>query len=268
MPDARANDNSWMAEAADLIAAGRRENRTIGDLPVSCQLTSYDQIYPIMEMVHERLNWPVAGWKVGAASKEIQGKEGLPGPAGGRIYSRGLHQSPASLGEQFFIKFRLCESEFMFRLSTDLRPREELYTIDDMYKSTDLLYPVIEIGDSVFENWYESTKYFGPPADNVGGANLVIGTPTADWRSLDLPNHRIDLWLNGAHVRDGLGSAAMGHPLESLAWLANLRSSMGDGLKAGEFVSTGTCTGHLFAKRGDVVMADFGSLGKVHVTFE
>jgi 2-keto-4-pentenoate hydratase len=34
----------------------------------------------------------------------------------------------------------------------------------------------------------------------------------------------------------------MGHPLDSLAWLANLRSTMGDGLRAGEFVSTGTCT--------------------------
>jgi 2-oxo-hept-3-ene-1,7-dioate hydratase len=49
--------------------------------------------------------------------------------------------------------------------------------------------------------------------------------------------------------------------------MANLRSKMGDGLKAGEYVSTGTCTGHLFAQRGDVVKADFGPLGVVQVTF-
>ena len=264
-----AGDNpSWMEQAAELIAMGRRERRTIGDLPASCRLTSYDQIYPIMELVHQRLKWPVAGWKVGAASKEIQGKEGLPGPAGGRLYSRGLHESPALLGEEFFIKFRLCESEFMFRLAKDLPPRDREYTSQEMHEAVDLLYPVIEIGDSVFENWYESTKYFGPPADNVGGANLVIGAPTADWRSLDLPNHRIDLWRNGEHLRFGVGSAAMGHPLESLAWLANLRSRLGGGLKAGEFVSTGTCTGHLFANRGDTVRADFGALGEVQVTFQ
>jgi 2-keto-4-pentenoate hydratase len=261
-------DKSWMEEAAELIAAGRRERRTIGKLPASCQPTSYDEIYPIMEMVHRRLNWPTAGWKVGAASKEIQGKEGLPGPAGGRLYLRGLHESPAVLGEEFFIKFRLCESEFMFRLAKDLPPRGQAYVIAEMFDAVDLLYPVIEIGDCVFENWYESTKYFGPPADNVGGANLVRGKPTAEWRNLDLANHRIDLWANGAHIRHGFGSAAMGHPLESLAWLANLRSRMGDGLKAGELISTGTCTGHLFAQPGDHVVANFGSLGEVRVTFK
>jgi 2-keto-4-pentenoate hydratase len=257
----------WMEEAADLIAAGRRDTRTIGDLPESCRLTSYDQIYPIMEMVHDRLNWQTVGWKVGAASKEIQGKEGLPGPAGGRIYAHGLHESPATLGERDFIKFRLCESEFMFRLARDLPPRAAPYTREEITEAVDLLYPVIEIGDSVFANWYESTRYFGPPADNVGGAHVVRGKPTADWRGLDLPSHPIELWHNGKYVRTGRGEAAMGHPLESFAWMANLRSRMGDGLKAGEYVSTGTCTGHLFAQRGDVVKADFGPLGVVQVTF-
>jgi 2-keto-4-pentenoate hydratase len=260
-------NTSWIKEAADLIAMGRRERRTIGELPPSCRLTSYDDIYPIMELVHRQLAWPAVGWKVGAASKEIQGKEGLPGPAGGRLYERGLHESPAVLGEQFFIKYRLCESEFMFRLATDLPPRSRPYTFEEMFDAVDLLYPVIEIGDCVFEDWYESTKYYGPPADNVGGANLVRGTPTVDWRHLDLANHRIDLSVNGNHIRHGFGSAAMGHPLESLAWLANQRSGMGDGLRAGELVSTGTCTGHYFAKPGDDVVANFGPLGEVRATF-
>jgi hypothetical protein len=41
----------------------------------------------------------------------------------------------------------------------------------------------------------------------------------------------------------------------------------GSGAGAGEFVSTGTCTGHLFALPGDTVVADFGDLGPVQARF-
>jgi 2-keto-4-pentenoate hydratase/2-oxohepta-3-ene-1,7-dioic acid hydratase in catechol pathway len=41
----------------------------------------------------------------------------------------------------------------------------------------------------------------------------------------------------------------MGHPLTSLTWLVNWLSSRGITLKAGEIVSTGTCTGHCFASQ-------------------
>lgn len=267
MPEGTARPDDWIEQAAAAIAEGRRTYRTIGDLPESYQLRDYAEIYPIMESLHRRLGWKAVGWKVGAASKEIQGKEGLPGPAAGRLYERGMHESPAVIGPEQFIKYRLCESEFMFRLSRDLPPRTAPYTIEEMHDAVDLLFPVIEIGDCVFDDWYGSTRYYGPPADNVGGAHLVFGKATADWRHLNLSNHRIDLYSNGGHVRHGFGSAAMGDPLESLAWLANQRSGMGDGLRAGEFVSTGTCTGHLFANRGDTVRADFGELGDVTVTF-
>ena len=38
-------------------------------------------------------------------------------------------------------------------------------------------------------------------------------------------------------------------------------------VRAGDIVSTGTCTGHLFAAPGDTVRADFGPLGAVEASF-
>jgi 2-keto-4-pentenoate hydratase len=38
-------------------------------------------------------------------------------------------------------------------------------------------------------------------------------------------------------------------------------------VRAGDIVSTGTCTGHLFAASGDTVRADFGPLGVVEAHF-
>ena len=47
--------------------------------------------------------------------------------------------------------------------------------------------------------------------DNGGAAAFVYGAPIRDWRKLDLPNAKIDLYLNGAYIKSGYGRAAMGH---------------------------------------------------------
>ena len=61
---------------------------------------------------------------------------------------------------------------------------------------------------------------------------------------------------------------ALGNPTNVVLWLANQQSARGRGLKAGEIVSTGTCTGLDPVRPGDRVQADFGGLGTVDVSFE
>ena len=53
-----------------------------------------------------------------------------------------------------------------------------------------------------------------------------------------------------------------------MVWLANQQSRFGHGLKAGDIVSTGTCTGLDAVKPGDAVLADFGTLGCVELLLE
>jgi 2-keto-4-pentenoate hydratase len=44
-------------------------------------------------------------------------------------------------------------------------------------------------------------------------------------------------------------------------------NARGGALRAGDLVTTGTCTAVLPAERGDVALADFGALGRVEVAF-
>ena len=60
-------------------------------------------------------------------------------------------------------------------------------------------------------------------------------------------------------------SSGLGH--HPLKVEARVRIPLGLQRKSGEVISTGTCTGHLFAQSGDVVSADFASLGVVQVEF-
>ncbi|RPI35320.1 MAG: hydratase, partial [Hyphomicrobiaceae bacterium] len=59
-----------------------------------------------------------------------------------------------------------------------------------------------------------------------------------------------------------------GDPMNVMVWLANQQSGFGRGLKAGDIVSTGTCTGLADVAPGDVVVADFGSLGCVELMLQ
>jgi 2-keto-4-pentenoate hydratase len=74
--------------------------------------------------------------------------------------------------------------------------------------------------------------------------------------------------VNGHLHREGNGSAVLGHPLNALTWLANQLSSQGQGLKAGQYVTTGVTMEVYMGQRGDRILADFGALGVVSLAFD
>jgi 2-keto-4-pentenoate hydratase len=251
----------------EAIARGREERRSVV-LPPDLQTRDWPSVMEVALRLDERLGWEGAGWKIGAASEEVQRAEGLPGPAPGRIYRKTVFESPARLPASLFINYRNVECEFAFRLGDGLPPRETPYTEQEVAGAIECLLPALEIGDTVFEDWYGASGYFGSCLDNGGGAALVIGTPVERWQELDLPNARIELRLNGRFVNEGFGRAAMGHPLTSLTWLVNWLSDHGRGVDAGEIVSTGTCTGHCFVAPGDEVAVQFDGAGSIAARFE
>jgi 2-keto-4-pentenoate hydratase len=97
-------------------------------------------------------------------------------------------------------------------------------------------------------------------ADNAFNGGVVVGTAFEAWRSLDLATHHVTLSVDGERKGEGTGALVLGHPLIALTWLANEMSRRGDGLRAGELVAAGTCTGLHFAQAGaQLSWADFGA---------
>jgi 2-keto-4-pentenoate hydratase len=90
----------------------------------------------------------------------------------------------------------------------------------------------------------------------------VLGPEVADWHDLDLASAPVELLWNGAAVDRGVTGAAMGHPFEGLAWLANLLASRGRGMKAGEIVITGSALKTRFPEAGDEITYRIAGLGE------
>ena len=254
-------------ETAEIIAQGRIERRS-ASLPERLKTRHWESVMAVMARLNEKLGWPSAGWKIGAAAEEIRRAEGVPEPAPGMLFKQGVYASPARLPANLFINYRCSECEFAFRLAADLPPRPAPYSEMEVAEAVEVLLPALEIGDTVFEDWYGASGYQGSSMDDGGAAAFVYGAPIHDWQRFDLPDAKIDLYLNGRYIKSGYGRAAMGNPLTSLTWMANWLRIRGQALHAGEYVSTGTCTGHFFAAPGDRLDVDFGPIGAVHVEYE
>jgi 2-keto-4-pentenoate hydratase len=253
-------------EVRTLIAHGRR-NRTPVTLPERLKSRSWKSVEEVLLQLEYELGWEGGGWKVGAASLEVRAAENIPSPSPGRLFKKSIFESPAVVPSDHFVNYRLCEFEFAFQLNLDFPIREKEYSEADVRRGIDSLCPAIEIGDSVFEDWYSVSGYFGGMYDNGGGAAFVVGKKEKNWQSIDLPKSNIDVYINDNYIKSGQGYQAMGHPVTSLTWMINWTRSRGRNISAGEYVSTGTCTAHTFLQPGDVASGDFGPLGLVEARF-
>jgi 2-keto-4-pentenoate hydratase len=253
-------------EVVGHISSGRGARRPV-ELPERLRTRDWPSVEAVVLELCRRARRRGEGWKVGGASEDVRRAEGVPSPSPGRIYDGTVFASPASLGDELFINYRNIECEFAFRLNADFVARDKPYSETDVRRGIEALMPVLEIGDSVFLDWYGASGYFGTSLDNGGSAALVLGPVTNDWADVDLVNAGMDLYLNDWYLKSGKGRAAMGHPVTSLTWMINWASAHGVAINAGEVVSTGTCTGHCFAQPGDVARADFGALGRVEAFF-
>ena len=90
-----------------------------------------------------------------------------------------------------------------------------------MLAAVESLHPAIELPDSRFRH-FERAGLAQLVADNACAHRFVLGpATTADWRALDLANHRGRMLRNGVVAEDGIGSNVLGDPRIALTWLAN-----------------------------------------------
>ena len=73
---------------------------------------------------------------------------------------------------------------------------------------------------------------------------------------------------NGALVGTGAGAAALGSPVNAIAWLANTLGALGIELKAGEIILSGALSAMVPVAAGDNLRMEIGGIGGCTVRFE
>ena len=255
-----------MTELAQLLWQARRVGGVVRPDAVR-HPRSIEEAYAIQHEIAALCGAPVRGFKVGSTSVEAQRLLGTDEPGAGLLLAPYVHESPARISIAP-AHTPAVEGEFAFRLGRDLPPRASRYEIDEVADAVAAVAGAIEVVGTRLAGGLAGKGRLLVTADCGANIAFVAGPWREDWRSLTLKTHPVAITINGALRGTGFGERALGDPMNVMLWLANQQSAAGRGLKAGEIISTGTCTGLDAVVPGDRARADFGELGLVDILFE
>ncbi len=231
-----------------------------GDFPANA-----DEAYAVLDSIAAQMGVPIGGWKAALTNEATMKKMRASSPACGPLFQPYIMASPKLLNLPAD-SLRGLECEFAFRMRDNLPTRDAPYSDEEVFAAVASLHPAIEVVDSRVKDGLAHGAV-AIIADHCANAALVYGDGQSDWRNIDLASHKVALSVNGEPAVTGVGSEVLGDPRNSLVWVANFLSSHGKSLKAGAWVTTGSTMGIYPVPAGSKAVADFGSLGKVEVSF-
>jgi 2-keto-4-pentenoate hydratase len=252
--------------AARLLANARLNNEAVpwqSILPAS-----EDEAIRIQDATLDIIG-PVGAWKVGAKGLDTR-PACSPLPA-----SRVLPSGSTLTGPEW--KLRGIEVELGLRLGLDLDPRPEGWTPQQLMAAVDALVPVIEVVETRLAGWRESDP-LATLADVQSSGALIVGAPLAFVPSdvvasaaalpaTDLRTLEATLTVNGKTQAKVTGGNPAGDVWRLLAWLVERSAARGRPLRAGQVITTGSCSGVFFAPEGALVQGDVAGVGRVEVQF-
>lgn len=222
--------------------------------------------YAVQRGITEVSGLEVVGFKIGATAQVAMDMLGVDGPFFGPLYREAFRTNGSTL--------RLpaehapgIEAEFVVGIASHMPSRGSPWTVDEVRAAVAWVAPGLEIVGTRIEGGLAGA---GVLAITDGGANIdfVLGPTDGSWESADLGSHAVTLSINGVESAAGnSGMLVFGDPIAGVAWLANRAELAPRGLRAGDTVTTGTCTGIKPIVAGDEVVADYGSLGSVKARF-
>lgn len=217
------------------------------------------EAYAIQDETLGRLG-PVGGWKVSARDGE--------GPACAPLPAEGLLPAPVRLGGPAW-RLRGVQLEVAFRLRRDLpaRPGRPPYDADEVAQALGSVMPAVELVESRLDDWLAAGRE-AQLADLLSHGALVLGREQRfEPRWLQLGRAEARLRFNDTVVANTVGGHPTGDVGTLLAWLANHCVARGRPLQAGQVLTTGSCTGMVFASAGDAVQAEIGGLSPVALAY-
>ncbi|MGO3742592.1 2-oxopent-4-enoate hydratase [Kerstersia sp.] len=204
----------------------------------------------------------VVGKKIGVTSQAVMNMLGVYQPdfgwlTDGMVYNEGQPIEASSLIQP------KAEGEIAFVLKKTLKGPG--VTAADVMAATEGVMACFEIVDSRIRDW--KIKIQDTVADNASCGVFVLGDRLVDVRDVDLYTCGMVLEKNGEVVATGAGAAALGHPANAVAWLANTLGRLGIALEAGEVILSGSLAAMVPVQAGDNLRVTIGGIGGCSVRF-
>lgn len=205
----------------------------------------------------------VIGKKIGVTSKAVQNMLGVHQPDFGYLTDAMLATSDKPIELAGNLIAARAEGEIAFVLKRRLMGPG--VTNAQVLAATECVMPCFEIVDSRIRDW--KIKIQDTVADNASCGMFVLGDALVSPRQLELSTVGMVVELNGDVISTGAGAAALGSPVNCIAWLANTLGEYGIALEPGEVILSGSLVPLQPVQAGDHMNLSIGGLGTASVRF-
>jgi len=163
-------------------------------------------------------------------------------------------------------RYRGLEAEIAFCLGADLPPRDKPYSREEVIAAIASCHPAIEVLETALVDPAQASK-LTTVADLAMHGGLVYGEAVPNWQSIDWSREQVTLAVDGTVRVERTGSNTSGDFLRLLPYLANEGAARTEGLKKGNWITTGSWTGNTLATAGAAVDVRFSTAGQVYLRF-
>ena len=241
--------------AANMLLDARRTQGPLKELPQEFRPASLEEAYLVQDEMALAYG-AIGGWKVGAPSAEA-----TPGFAPMPVV-----WTAANGAEIRALQYRGLEAEVAFLLGKDLPGRATAYTREEIAEAIASCHPAIEVLDSGFSDPMQVDRWSMIADLQMHGA-FLYGPACPQWKEVDFTKESVTLSIDGVVRVEKTGSNTSGDLLRLLPWLASEGAWRTGGLRAGQWITTGSWTGNVQAPVRSSVDVQFSTLGRVGVRF-
>jgi 2-keto-4-pentenoate hydratase len=255
-------------QAAQLLHEAHERREPFRPLPPALAPHTGEAAYEIQDAfvaLRAQKRGAIAGYKIALASPQMRRFVGVDAPQAGILFESTLLHTPAAVRAADYLRL-IVEFEIAVELAEDLPAADAPFSLARVAQAVGAVMPALELADDRQADYAELSKHpFDLIADNTWNEGAVLGYPVSEWRDLDLAAVRGRASINGEPVGEGLGGDAMGHPLASVAWIADHLAAHSRGILRGDVVITGSIITSKNVRPGDFVRFSVEGLGEVEL---
>lgn len=234
-------------EAARQLVRARESGELLSQLSADSRPQTIEEAHRIQAATVALLRDEVAGWKV-ANSPTGEFMYGI-------VLASRVFDSPAKI-RQAMCPMMTVEVEVAFRFTRDLLQRPVPYSHQEVLEAVQP-FAAIEVVDSRYAN-YADTPWLQRTADFMSNGAFVKGDDFSRVKARNLSELDVALTVGGKTLVEKNGGHPAGDPFGPVVTLVNLVRENG-GVRAGQFVTTGSFTGMTRSSAGQLVSGQFDS---------
>jgi 2-keto-4-pentenoate hydratase len=255
-------------QAAQLLFEAHERREAFRPLPDAFAPRTGEAAYAIQDAfvaLRAKQRGAIVGYKIALASEEMRRFVGVQHPQAGIIFESTVQRTPGAARAADYLRL-IVEFEIAVQVAEDLPAADAPFSRERVAQSIGAIMPALELADDRNADYAELRKHpFELIADNTWNEGVVLGYPLSEWQGLDLAALRGRATINGEPVGEGLGGDAMGHPFNSVAWIADHLAAHGRGLLRSDVVITGSIITSKTVRPGDLVRYSIDGLGEVEL---